>query len=311
MAINVPSYVRANARRGLDLLQYAGDGLRPKTIREARSMARGEITADKVRRMAAWLARHDGDLKSPRADDYLDGRSERPTPGQVAWLLWGGDIGRADRGRAKDWADRTRDRLIREGELSKAKPSEVKIGTSVQFPVPKPPQPTEYTTGIVARVARQGTVKIGQETRDATTTDPAVVIDIYARQDDEFIETDRKVVRNVSEIRVVGDIEDRIRKELSARIRRVLENKIEEHNKKYGDQEGKRITLRMLSAVFDRGVGAYRTNPGSVHPTVTSADQWGLGRVNAFLTAVRTGKFPRGAFDTDLLPEGHPLSTRD
>lgn len=118
MAISVPTYVRANARRGLELLEYAGGGLRPKTVREARAMARGDMTADKVRRMAAWLARHSGDLSSPKANAYLEGDSERPTPGQVAWLLWGGDIGRANRDRAQVWAERTRDRLIDEGELN-------------------------------------------------------------------------------------------------------------------------------------------------------------------------------------------------
>jgi hypothetical protein len=226
MAINVPSYVRANARRGLDLLEFAGDGLRPRTIREARAMARGEMTADKVRRMAAWLARHEVDLRSPRANAYLDGTSDRPTAGQVAWLLWGGDLGRANRGRAKDWADRTRDRLIGEGKLTKAEPSEVKVGTSVQYAVPKPP------------------------------------------------------------------------------------DKVEAHNERYTGK-GQRATVRMLEAVFERGIGAYRTNPGSVRPTVTSAEQWAYARVNAFLTALRTGRFPRRAFDTDLLPEGHPLSSKD
>lgn len=273
-------------------------------------MARGEMTADKVRRMAAWLARHATDLQSDRANAYLAGDTDRPTAGQVAWLLWGGDIGRANRDRAEDWARRQVDRLIREGELDKASASEVRVGTAVQYAVPKPPAPTTYATGIVARVERGGTVRIGGERRDGTSEDPAVVIEVYARQGDEFVETDRRVVRLASEVRVVADIEDRIRKEVSARIRQVLENKVEEHNAKYSGK-GKRVTVRMLAAVFERGVGAYRTNPGSVRPTVTSADQWGLGRVNAFLTAVRTGKFPRTAFDTDLLPEGHPLSSRD
>lgn len=180
-------------------------------------MARGEMTADKVRRMAAWLARHEGDLSSPRANSYLDGSSNRPTAGQVAWLLWGGDIGRSNRDRAETWARRQVDRLIREGELKK----------------------------------------------------------------------------------------------VSAAVRAGLERKVEEHNEKYGDQKGKRVTLRMLSAVFERGVGAYNTNPGSVRPNVTSSDQWAYARVNTFLQAVRTGRFPGRAFDTDLLPEGHPLSSRD
>jgi len=118
MAVRVPSYVRSNARRGLDLLEFAGGGLRPKTVREARAMARGEMTSEKVRRMAAWLARHRSDLSSPKADEFIEGKSNRPTPGQVAWLLWGGDLGRSNRDRAQQWAERTRDRLIAEGELS-------------------------------------------------------------------------------------------------------------------------------------------------------------------------------------------------
>ena len=129
MAISVPSYVRSNARRGLELLEYAGGGLKPATIREARSMARGEMTSDKVRRMAAWLARHEGDLSSPRANAYLDGSLNRPTPGQVAWLLWGGDLGRSNRGRAETWARRQVERLIREGELSKEVSPAVRAAT--------------------------------------------------------------------------------------------------------------------------------------------------------------------------------------
>jgi hypothetical protein len=90
-----------------------------------------------------------------------------------------------------------------------------------------------------------------------------------------------------------------------------LRNKVDEHNEKYGDKKGKRVTLRMLAAVYKRGIGAYQTNPGSVRPTVTSAEQWAMARVNVFLRAVRTGKFPSGKFDTDLLPDGHPMKTEE
>ena len=66
----------------------------------------------------------------------------------------------------------------------------------------------------------------------------------------------------------------------------------------------------MLGAVFRRGIGAYRTNPGSVRPSVTSEEQWAYARVNAFLYAVRTGGYRGGKqFDRDLLPSGHPLKT--
>jgi HK97 family phage portal protein len=100
-------------------------------------------------------------------------------------------------------------------------------------------------------------------------------------------------------------------REVSERITKALEKKVEDHNAEHGDVESKRVTLRMLKAVFRRGVGAYYTNPSSVRPSVNNPDQWGLGRVNAFLYAVRNGRFKSGKFDTDLLPEGHPLSTRD
>jgi len=118
--VAVPSFVSANAKRGLALLEFAGDGLVPKTIREARQMAAGSVSADKVMRMAAWLARHESDLASPKAQAYAAGESERPTPGQVAWLLWGGDVGSANRDRARLWAERKRDQLKESGELDKA-----------------------------------------------------------------------------------------------------------------------------------------------------------------------------------------------
>jgi hypothetical protein len=307
--VAVPSYVSANARRGLDLLEFRGGGLRPKTVREARQMAAGSVSADKVRRMAAWFARHEPDLGSSKADDYLEGRSERPTPGQVAWLLWGGSLG-SDRLDAMRWAERTRDRLIRDGELSKAEAREMVVGVAVQYAVPKPPGPTEYATGIIERVRTDGAVVVGGESRDASPEDPAVVLAVYARtEDDEFVQTDRQVVRLASELRVIDDISGRIRKQVSAQVESRLRRLVEEHNAEHGGP-GKRVSFSMLEQVFNRGIGAYRNNPGSVRPTVTSAEQWAYGRVNAFLQGVRTGRFPRTAFDRDLLPEGHPLSTR-
>ena len=93
---------------------------------------------------------------------------------------------------------------------------------------------------------------------------------------------------------------------VSARIKKILQDKVTEHNK---DNPKYRATLSMLISCFNRGVGAYNTNPGSVRPSVTSSDQWAYARVNAFLFAVRTGRFRRGKFDLDLLPSGHPLAT--
>ena len=89
-----------------------------------------------------------------------------------------------------------------------------------------------------------------------------------------------------------------------------LRNKVKEHNEKVGNDKTKRTTYRTLQTVFNRGVGAYRTNPQSVRPSVRSEDQWAYARVNSFLYVLRNGKFRSGKHDTDLLPSGHPMSSK-
>lgn len=90
---------------------------------------------------------------------------------------------------------------------------------------------------------------------------------------------------------------------------KTLENKVAEHNKKHGDTPSKRATLGQLKAVFRRGAGAYST---SHRPSVTSRTQWAVARVNAFLRLLATGKpkNPKYVTDNDLLPKGHPRSTK-
>lgn len=68
-----------------------------------------------------------------------------------------------------------------------------------------------------------------------------------------------------------------------------LRNKLDEWNEKYADKHGK-ITMGMLRDVYDRGVGAYQTNPSSVRPNVKSPEQWAMARVNSFLSAARGAK---------------------
>lgn len=106
-------------------------------------------------------------------------------------------------------------------------------------------------------------------------------------------------------------IEEKAPIKISEAVKKGLAEKVKDHNEENGDKKGKRVTQRMLEAVFRRGVGAYNTNPSSVRPSVNSADQWAYARVNVFLQAVRTGKYKSGKFDTDLLPEGHPLKSKD
>ncbi len=90
-----------------------------------------------------------------------------------------------------------------------------------------------------------------------------------------------------------------------------LREKAREHNKEVGDNPAKRTSYATLQKVYNRGIGAYNTNPASVRPNVTSKEQWAMARVNNFLRVLRTGKFKSGKHDTDLLPAGHPLSSKN
>ena len=84
-------------------------------------------------------------------------------------------------------------------------------------------------------------------------------------------------------------------------VKTILRAKMVAHNKK----SKYKVDMRSLMAVYRRGIGAYYNNPSSVRGTVTSARQWGIARVNAWLKGVN-GRFPRSAFDLDLFPSGHP-----
>ena len=105
--IKVPDYMQSNAQRGLDNLDRAGDGLVEKTITEARALARGSITEDKLRRLSAWIKRHRGDLQSEQVKDG------EISAGVVAHWLWGSGSAEVSvesmlegADRTSDWADR-------------------------------------------------------------------------------------------------------------------------------------------------------------------------------------------------------------
>ena len=77
-----PKSVQNACKRGLQLFEegLGGDGLEPATIKEARSMAAGEIqTENKIRKGYRWWARNARFLDEPE-----------DSPAYVAALLWGG-----------------------------------------------------------------------------------------------------------------------------------------------------------------------------------------------------------------------------
>jgi HK97 family phage prohead protease len=110
-----PAYMRASARRGLQWHEagLSGDGLQPQTVREARAMADGSVTADKWVRIRAFLARHMVDFDAPAASPDSD---DFPSPGVVAIALWGGGTTRRSAQRAMDYAEGVIGRIEAESE---------------------------------------------------------------------------------------------------------------------------------------------------------------------------------------------------
>ena len=142
---NVPQFIRDNAQRGLDYLSegYGGDGLTDATKREAREMANGNISENKVRKMAPWFARHKADGQAPKNKDSSD--PEYPGAGLVAWLLWGGNADFDDA--AQDWAQRQIDKLDNETNKARSK-------------MKKTERRTFTVRDIEARQAEDGTMRM-------------------------------------------------------------------------------------------------------------------------------------------------------
>lgn len=98
--------------------------------------------------------------------------------------------------------------------------------------------------------------------------------------------------------------------ELNAATISALTDKVKEHNKKMkdaGKNAWSRTSISALKAVYRRGAGAFSVS----HRPGMTRNQWAMGRVNAFLRLLETGKAKASyVTDNDLLPSGHPWKKR-
>jgi hypothetical protein len=96
-----PQYIIDAARDGLRhyAMGHGGAGITDGTLREARSMAKGIVSDDKIMRANAWQARHAVDLDAPQNSNADD--KDYPGAGAVAHMLWGFDP--LDPQPARDW----------------------------------------------------------------------------------------------------------------------------------------------------------------------------------------------------------------
>ena len=115
VSLQIPVYIRTAARKGLDYYGQglAGEGLVDRTVREARDLARGDITEDKVIRSNAWAQRHAVDLDAPKNSDSTN--DQFPGAGAVAHYLWG--INPLNPQPARDWYQRKADAIKAERGL--------------------------------------------------------------------------------------------------------------------------------------------------------------------------------------------------
>ena len=92
----------ANAKRGLRLRERFNRGGTDVGVNRARQLSeRAELGPDDIKSMHSYFARHEVD-KNVTTREW--GSTTDPSAGYIAWLLWGGDEGKA-------WAARQRARL--------------------------------------------------------------------------------------------------------------------------------------------------------------------------------------------------------
>ena len=92
----------AQAQKGLDLREKFDRGGTEVGVRRAKQIiAGGPMSDEDIKAMHSYFARHAVD-KDAKSHDWGDERD--PSAGYIAWLLWGGEEGKA-------WADREREKI--------------------------------------------------------------------------------------------------------------------------------------------------------------------------------------------------------
>ncbi len=176
---SVPDGVKDELRRGLAWHEegHSGDGLTPATVSWARRMSQGEnISPEKAVKMRAWLARHESDKSG---EGFKPGEAGFPSPGRVAWALWGGDP-------AVGWSNKLVGQMEAEDE-QKTREASIDDGIWRNF-IEKVHEPTEkeirsaiegYFAGYVERISERLPAVIGEYSKQIMASpnrDPDIII---------------------------------------------------------------------------------------------------------------------------------------
>ena len=141
-----PQEVRSNAKRGLELREKHGRGGTAVGVARARDLSNGKaLSLDTLKRMNSYFARHEVDKKG-------EGWG-KDSAGYIAWLLWGGDAGRA-------WAKR-----ITSEQENKEKSMASNLTTTSYFSIEKADRNSDGTMTVYGK-ATDDSLDIDQQICD-------------------------------------------------------------------------------------------------------------------------------------------------
>jgi len=312
------------AKKGLKWRRETGRGGTMVGIARARDIANGKnLPYRTVKRVKAYFDRHQSDSK---AEGYRPGEKGFPSNGRIAWALWGGDAGYTW---AKDIVER-----VEGTQKSFETIEEKRFYTRARrmdyakrgLALPDGSYPIRDVGDLRNAIQAYGLGKdreaakrhIMKRARALGRTD--LIPDNWKTREKaarRYGPNDPKTPAKPSE-RISGSRRNKPGTasgtrggiKLSAAVEASLKNKVKEHNEKMDkrNKEERRVTLGMLKAVWRRGAGAF----SATHRPGMGRQQWAMGRVNAFLRLVSSGKpsNPKYTTDNDLLPKKHPRSTR-
>jgi hypothetical protein len=141
-----PQAVRSNAKRGLELRAKHGRGGTEVGVARARDLSNGKaLSLDTLKRMNSYFARHEVDKKGEGWG--VD------SAGYIAWLLWGGDAGRA-------WAKR-----ITSEQENKEKSMASNLTTTSYFSIEKADRNADGTMTVYGK-ATDDSLDIDQQICD-------------------------------------------------------------------------------------------------------------------------------------------------